>query len=66
MILNVKTTTRDGLVNQTGRLADGTRVEFCSPHHRWEWDCECGHVNSTRALTCDDCGRDRVASTEGS
>lgn len=60
-ILNVKTTTGDeGFVHKTGELTDGTPVVYCGVHRRWEWDCECGHVNSTRSITCDDCGRDRI------
>lgn len=58
-VLNVTTATEDGLVSKTGTLSDGTPVMYCHPHRRWEWDCGCGHVNSSRALTCDDCGRSR-------
>lgn len=48
----------------TKTLSDGTQAVYCNPHRRWEWDCKCGHVNSTRAKTCEDCGVDRKTGAE--
>ena len=48
-----------GIVTKSGMLDDGTPVMFCNPHHKWEWDCECGHVNGTRDTSCNDCGKER-------
>ena len=59
-ILNDTKTTRDGITTRTATLADGTAITYCHPHHSWEWDCMCGHVNKRADVACDDCGRDRV------
>jgi len=63
-VLNVKIVKQGwpnaGYTNSYGNLADGTPVSYCGVHRRWEWDCPCGHVNSTRSITCDDCGADRT------
>lgn len=44
----------DGL--EMRMLDDGTRVTYCAPHGRWEWDCkDCHAVNTSRDIVCHDC-----------
>jgi hypothetical protein len=46
--------------NDQKLLRDGTVVNWCGPHRRWEWDCgSCGHANPSTAKTCEDCGEAR-------
>jgi hypothetical protein len=60
---NVKITTQDGLTSKTGQLDDGTRVEFCHPCRRWEWNCKsCDQIESTRSTVCGNCGKSRKES----
>lgn len=64
MVKNVRTIKRDGLIGKYGELADGTHVTFCHPCRRWEWDCVCGHGNSSRDIFCTNCDRSRQEGAE--